>query len=66
MNKELFLHLTCFIKESNPSKEDYLLQKEIQIAKQKYRDSIKAKHFCCYKADLFLVKEILNKRGMYE
>jgi len=43
-----------------------MLQKEIQIAKQKYRDSIKAKYFCCYKADLFLVKEILKKRGMYE
>ena len=66
MNKELFLHLTCFIKESNPSKEDYLLQKEIQIAKQKYRNLIKPKNHSYYESDLFLVKEILNKRGMYE
>jgi hypothetical protein len=66
MNKELFLHLTCFIKKSKPSKKDYLLQKEIQIARQKYRDSRKTKHQCYYESDLFLVKEILKKRGMYE
>jgi hypothetical protein len=66
MNKELFLHLTCFIKKSKPNKEDYFLQKEIQIARQKYRDSVRAKHYCFYESDLFVVKEVLNKRGMYE
>jgi hypothetical protein len=66
MNKELFLHLTCFIKKSKPNKEDYLLQKEIRIASQKYMALVKIRDYCIYERDLFVIKEVLNKRGMYE
>jgi hypothetical protein len=66
MNKELFLHLTCFIKKSKPSKEDYLLQKEIRIASQKYMELVRIRDYCIYERDLFVIREVLNKRGMYE
>jgi len=66
MNKEVALHLMCYINQYKPNKQDYYLQKEIQIASNKYISAIKARDYCTYKRDLFVVKEILNKRGIYE
>jgi hypothetical protein len=65
MKKEVALHLMLFIKKSiKPNKKDYFLQKQIRIACEKYTSSIKAKDYCIYDRDLFVVKEILKNSNL--
>ena len=65
MKKEVALHLMSFIKSSpKASKQDYILQKEIRVACEKYTSSIKVKDYCGYERDLFIVKEVLKNNNL--
>ena len=65
MKKEVALHLMEFMKKTpTPNEDDYFLQKEIRVACEKYTFSIKAKDYCIYDRDLFVVKEILKNKNL--